>query len=152
MKKMDEMAVEARSMKSPSRVCTLVAAAALCGLVPLAVGAAPADQGRPAVKVVQPAPDAPPVVAVVPPDPAAPAVAVVPPPEPGAPPAIAVIPPDPNQPAAVIVPPPGAEVAIAAVRPAPTSYPPCSATITDRCIQTYEGRRHRAPARRRHRR
>ena len=131
-------------MKSPARTCAAIAAGALCFVTPL-VAAASADQDRPKVKVVRPAPDAPPAVVVEPPDPAAPRVAVVPPPDPHAPPAVAVIPPDPNLPSAVVVPPPGAkvEIAIAAVGPAPRNYPPCSATSTDRCIQTYERRRRR---------
>lgn len=132
-------------MKSTARMCATIAAAALCGLMPLVAGTASADQSRPRAKVVRPAPDAPPAVVVEPPDPAAPRVAVVPPPEPGAPPAVAVIPPDPNLPAAVVVPPPGSnvEIAVAAVGPAPGNYPACSATITDRCIQTNERRRRR---------
>ena len=32
---------------------------------------------------------------------------------------------------------------VTVVRPAPRNYPPCSATSTDRCIQTYERRRRR---------
>ena len=105
-------------MKSPARTCAAIAAGALCFVTPL-VAAASADQDRPKVKVVRPAPDAPP--------------------------AVVVEPPDPNLPSAVVVPPPGAkvEIAIAAVGPAPRNYPPCSATSTDRCIQTYERRRRR---------
>ena len=105
-------------MKSSARVCATIAAAALCGLMPLVAGAASRDQDRPKVKVVQPAPDAPPAVVVEPPDPAAPRIAVIPP--------------------------PGAkvEIAVTAVGPAPRDYPPCSATVTDRCIQR-EGRRRR---------
>jgi hypothetical protein len=132
-------------MKSPAGYYCAVAGAALCVFTPLAAASLSADQARPKVKVVQPAPDAPPAVVVEPPDPAAPRVAIVPPMAPGTPPAVAVIPPDPGLPTAVFVPPPGAkvEIAVAAVGPAPTGYPPCSATITDRCIQTYEGRRRR---------
>ncbi|MDB5698087.1 MAG: hypothetical protein JWN69_891 [Alphaproteobacteria bacterium] len=97
-----------------------------------------AYQATPRVTVVKPDPTAPPVAIVEPPDPSDPQVAIVPPPAPGAPPAVAVIPPDPKLPAAVIVPPPGAvvDVAVAAVGPAPSDYPPCSATRTDRCIQS----------------
>jgi hypothetical protein len=128
-------------MKAMNRYSGLVAGAALCALAPL-LAAGDAD-GQPKVKVVQPAPDAPPVVVAEPPDPNAPAIAVVPPPVPDAPPAVAIIPPDPNLPAAVFIPPPegNVEIAVAAVGPAPTSYPPCSARVTDRCIQVPRSRR-----------
>jgi hypothetical protein len=128
-------------MKSPARYFGAIVGAVLCASTPLIAWSA--DQARPKVKVVQPAPDMPPAVVVEPPDPAAPRVAVVPPPAPGAPPAVAVIPPDSNAPAAIFVPPPGAkvEIAVAAVGPAPTDYPSCSATITDRCIQLPRSRR-----------
>ena len=53
-------------MKSPAKVSATIAAAALCGLMPLVAGAASVDQDRPKVKVVQPAPDAPPAVVVEP--------------------------------------------------------------------------------------
>jgi hypothetical protein len=132
-------------MKSPGRYCGMIAGSALCILTPLLAGPASADQARPRIKVVQPAPNVPPAVVVEPPDPAAPRVALVPRPHPDAPPAVAVIPPDPSLPAAVIVPPAGArvDVAVAAVGPAPDSYPPCSAAVTDRCVQTRESRRRR---------
>jgi hypothetical protein len=96
-----------------------------------------AYQAAPQVTVVKPDPNAPPVAIVDPPGPNDPKVAVVPPPVPGAPPAVAVVPPDPSLPAAVIVPPPGAvvDVAVASVGPAPSDYPPCTRTRTDRCIQ-----------------
>jgi hypothetical protein len=109
-----------------------------------------AYQEAPQVTVIKPDPNAPPVAVVEPPDPNAPKVAVVPPPVPGAPPAVAVIPPDPSLPPAVIVPPPGAtvDVAVAAVGPAPSDYPPCTATRTDRCIQTGRSGSHRRAPRR----
>jgi hypothetical protein len=48
-------------------------------------------------------------------------------------------------PAAIFVPPPegNVEIAVAAVGAAPASYPPCSATVTDRCIQVSRSRRRR---------
>lgn len=132
-------------MKAMPRYSGLIAGAALCALVPLLAAGEAGGQARPKVKVVQPVPGAPPAVVVEPPDPNAPRVAVVPPPVPGAPPAVAVIPPDPNMPAAIFVPPPegNVEIAVAAVGAAPASYPPCSATVTDRCIQVSRSRRRR---------
>lgn len=34
-------------------------------------------------------------------------------------------------------------------QPSTETYPPCTATVTDNCVQTYEGRRTRSRARRR---
>jgi hypothetical protein len=80
-------------------------------------------------------PSQPPPGAVVPSDPNAPA-GTVPPPDPNSPSAAPVMPP--QGPSAAAVPPPeaAAEMAVAAVGPAPETYPPCSATVTDRCMQT----------------
>ena len=130
-------------MKGTTRYSGLIAGAALCAFAPLLAAGGARGEAQPDTRAAQGVPDAPPVVVVEPPDPNAPRVAVVPPPDPNAPPALAVIPPDPNLPAAVIVPPAegSVEIAIAAVGPAPESYPPCSATITDRCIQVPRSRR-----------
>jgi hypothetical protein len=147
-------------MNIAAKACATVVGAALSIFIPYIGSAHPA----PKAKVVQPPPNAPPVLVAEPSDPNAPAVVVVPPPDPNLPPAVAVVPPDPNAPAVAIVPPPDpnappavaiippngppsvivppaegvVEVAIAAVGPAPQIYPPCSAAITDRCIQTWE--------------
>ena len=101
-------------MKIVARLCAAASGAALLAVTPFF---ASADSAAPKVKLVQPAPNAPPVAIVEPPNPNAPAIA--------------------------IVQPPGArvEIAVAAVGPAPQNYPPCSAKITDRCIQTWEFKR-----------
>lgn len=55
---------------------------------------------------------------------------------------VATAPPGANQPPVLVpagTPPPDQQAAFAP-RPATASYPPCSRTITDRCIQTYERR------------
>ena len=130
-------------MRATTRYSGLIAGAALCTFAPLLAAGGADGQAQPNTRVAQPVPDAAPVVVVEPTDPNAPRIAVVPPPDPERPPAVAVIPPDPNLPAAVIVPPANGKVdiAIAAVGPAPDSYPPCSATVTDRCTQVPRSRR-----------
>jgi hypothetical protein len=130
-------------MKSTIRYSGPIAGAALCACALLLAAGGAGGQAQPNARAAQRVPDTAPAVVVEPADPNAPRVAVVPPPVPEAPPAVAVIPSDPNLPAAVIVPPTNGkvEIAIAAVGPAPASYPPCSATVTDRCIQVPRSRR-----------
>ena len=130
-------------MQAKKRHAGLVAGTVLFAFAPLLAAEGAGGQAQPNTKMAQPVPDAAPVVVVEPTDPNAPRIAVVPPPDPERPPAVAVIPPDPNLPAAVIGPPANGKVAIAiaAVGPAPDSYPPCSATVTDRCIQVPRSRR-----------